>query len=136
MWVFLSSTSIRPSVSLLHSPMWAATASLSHPLCLMLIPLYASLLSGSVLSPDLTNVFYQIPMPRRSMKYCGVAILFRGVRMYVRSTMGMPGSETALEEISGLRTVCAVKETLLMSCYRTGGGRYMPCTDVIFVFLH
>ena len=33
------------------------------------------------------------------MKYCGVATLFRGVRVYTRSAMGMPGSEMALEEI-------------------------------------
>jgi hypothetical protein len=33
------------------------------------------------------------------MKYCGVATPFRGVRVYVRSAMGMPGSETALEEL-------------------------------------
>ena len=33
------------------------------------------------------------------MKYCGVATPFKGVRVYVRSAMGMPGSETALEEL-------------------------------------
>ena len=32
------------------------------------------------------------------MKYCGVAIPFRGVRVYACSAMGIPGSETALEE--------------------------------------
>ena len=33
------------------------------------------------------------------MKYCGVVAPFRGVRVYARSAMGMPGSETALEEL-------------------------------------
>ena len=33
------------------------------------------------------------------MKYCRVATPFKGVRVYVRSAMGMPGSETALEEV-------------------------------------
>ena len=33
------------------------------------------------------------------MKYCGVVTPFRGVRVYTRSAMGMPGSETALEEL-------------------------------------
>ena len=33
------------------------------------------------------------------MKYCGVANPFKGVRVYVRSVMGMPGSETALKEV-------------------------------------
>ena len=42
------------------------------------------------------------------MKYCGVAIPFKGVRVYVRSAMGMPGSETALEEV-----MCRVLGSLL-----------------------
>ena len=33
------------------------------------------------------------------MKYCGVATPFRGVRVYTRCAMGMPRSETALEEL-------------------------------------
>ena len=33
------------------------------------------------------------------MKYCGFVTPFRGVRVYTRSAMGMPGSETALEEL-------------------------------------
>ena len=33
------------------------------------------------------------------MKYCGIATPFKGVRVYARSAMGMPGSETALEEL-------------------------------------
>jgi len=33
------------------------------------------------------------------MKYYCVATPFRGVRVYVLSAMGMPGSETALEEL-------------------------------------
>ena len=33
------------------------------------------------------------------MKYCGVATPFKVVRVYVRSVMGMPGSETALKEV-------------------------------------
>ena len=33
------------------------------------------------------------------MKYCGVATPLRDVRVYTRCAMGMPGSETALEEL-------------------------------------
>ena len=33
------------------------------------------------------------------MKYCGVATLFKGIRVYTRSAMGMPASETCLEEL-------------------------------------
>lgn len=52
-----------------------------------------------LIKTDLTSAFYQIPLARESMKYCGVATPFKGVRVYKRSAMGMPGSETALEEL-------------------------------------
>ena len=45
-----------------------------------------------IIASDLTNAFYQIPLSRESMKYCGVATPFRGVRVYTRTAMGMPGS--------------------------------------------
>ena len=45
---------------------------------------------------------------RSSIKYCGVATTFRGVRVYTQSAMGMPGSETALEEL-----LCRVLDDLL-----------------------
>ena len=48
---------------------------------------------------DLLQSFYQIPLSKASMKYCGVATPFKGVRVYTRSAMGMPGSETSLEEL-------------------------------------
>ena len=52
-----------------------------------------------IICTDLTSAFYQIPLDKDSVKYCGVVTPFRGVRAYVRSAMGMPGSETALEEL-------------------------------------
>ena len=52
-----------------------------------------------IITTDLSKAFYQIPLSRDSLKYCGVATPFRGVRVYVRSAMGMPGSEVALEEL-------------------------------------
>ena len=48
---------------------------------------------------DLLKSFYQIPLAHSSMKYCGVATPFEGIRVYTRSAMGMPGSETCLEEL-------------------------------------
>ena len=41
-----------------------------------------------IIVSDLTSAFYQIPLTKISMKYCGVATLFRGVRVYTRSAMG------------------------------------------------
>lgn len=52
-----------------------------------------------IIKSDLTSAFYQIPLAKQSMKYCGVVTPFRGVRVYRRCAMGMPGSETALEEL-------------------------------------
>ena len=52
-----------------------------------------------IIVTDLSSAFYQIPLDQQSMKYCGVATPFRGVRVYTRCAMGMPGSETALEEL-------------------------------------
>ena len=48
------------------------------------------------------------------MKYCGVVTPFRGVRVYTRCAMGMPGSETALEEV-----MCRVFGDLMEEGYVT-----------------
>ena len=52
-----------------------------------------------IIVSDLSQSFYQIPLSKSSLKYCGVATPFKGVRIYTRCAMGMPGSETALEEL-------------------------------------
>ena len=52
-----------------------------------------------LIKTDLQKAYYQIPLSSQSMKYCGVATPFKGVRVYTRGAMGMPGSETALEEL-------------------------------------
>ena len=52
-----------------------------------------------IIVSDLTKAFHQIPLSKESMKFYGVVTLFRGVRIYARSAMGMPVSETALEEL-------------------------------------
>ena len=52
-----------------------------------------------IVTTDLSSAYYQIPLSLESQKYCGVATPFKGVRVYTRCAMGMPGSETALEEL-------------------------------------
>ena len=52
-----------------------------------------------IIVSDLSQAFYQIPLAKNSMKYCGVVTPFKGVRVYTRCAMGIPGSETALEEL-------------------------------------
>ena len=52
-----------------------------------------------VIKTDLTKSFYQIPIGKSSMKFCGVVTPFKGVRVYTHCAMGMPGSETCLVEL-------------------------------------
>ena len=52
-----------------------------------------------IIQSDLTQAFYQIPLAKDSIKYCGISTPFRGTHVYTRSAMGMPGSEIALEEL-------------------------------------
>lgn len=52
-----------------------------------------------IVEADLTKAFHQIPLDRGSMPFCGIATPFKGIRVYTRAAMGMPGSETALEEV-------------------------------------
>lgn len=52
-----------------------------------------------IIKTDLSKAFFQIKLSKESLKYCGVATPFKGIRVYTRSAMGMPGSETALEEL-------------------------------------
>ena len=53
-----------------------------------------------LIKTDLNIAFHHIPPPLLvSLKYCGVANSFRGIRVYKRSAMGMPGAETTFEEM-------------------------------------
>ena len=52
-----------------------------------------------IIKTDLTQAFYQIPLALNSMKFCGKITPFKGVHVYTRRVMGMPGSDIALEEI-------------------------------------
>ena len=52
-----------------------------------------------IIITDLTSAYWQMVLKKSSMKYCGIVTPFRGVRAYARGAMGMPGTETALEEL-------------------------------------
>ena len=62
-----------------------------------------------LIKTDLTSAYWQIPLARDSMKFCGIATPFKGIRVYQRGAMGMPGTETALEEM-----MCRVLGSLIM----------------------
>ena len=52
-----------------------------------------------LIKTDLKSAYYQIPLSKESMKYCGTVSPYKGTRVYTRCAMGMPGSESALEEL-------------------------------------
>ena len=52
-----------------------------------------------VIKTDLKQAYFQIPLSPESKRYAGTASPFKGVRVFDRAAMGLPGSETALEEL-------------------------------------
>ena len=52
-----------------------------------------------IIKTDLAKAYFQIPLQRSSQKFCGVVTPFRGMRVYLRCAMGMPGSESVLKEL-------------------------------------
>ena len=52
-----------------------------------------------VIKTDLCDAYYHIELPTESMKYVGIATPFKGVHVYTRAVMGLPGSEGSLEEL-------------------------------------
>ena len=56
-----------------------------------------------LIKTDLRESFYQVPLDRDSMKWCGTQTPYRGLRCYAVSAQGMPGSSETLEEM-----MCAI----------------------------
>lgn len=52
-----------------------------------------------IIKSDMTSQFFQLPMKRSSMKYLGIITPFKGIRVYTRAAMGMPGSTEHLDEL-------------------------------------
>ena len=51
-----------------------------------------------LITTDLRDSFYQIPLDKASMKWCVTPTPFRGLQVYLRSAQGMPGSSETREE--------------------------------------
>ena len=104
------------------------------------IPSYFVLWWQYIIQTDiLKSAFYQTPLSKDSMKYCGVATSFQGVRVYRRCTMGMPGSEVALEEV-----MCRVMVDMVVDGHMAkiaddmyvGGDWITELTDIWKCFLN
>ena len=52
-----------------------------------------------LIKTDLRDAFYQIPLDQESRKWCATPTPFRGLRVYLVSAQGMPGSSETLEEL-------------------------------------
>jgi hypothetical protein len=52
-----------------------------------------------IIKSDMTNQFYQLPLDKESMKFSGVLTPYKGIRIYLRAAMGMPGSSEYLDEL-------------------------------------
>ena len=52
-----------------------------------------------IIKADLKSAYYQILLSPESSKFAGVMTPYKGTLVYLRSVMGLPGSEAALEEV-------------------------------------
>ena len=52
-----------------------------------------------VIKTDLNEANSQIPLSKDSKRYAGTVSLCKGVCVYDRAALGLPGSKTALEEL-------------------------------------
>ena len=52
-----------------------------------------------IIKTDMTKQFFQLPMLKSSMKYLGTLTPFKGLRVYTRAAMGMPGSTEHLDQL-------------------------------------
>ena len=53
-----------------------------------------------LIKTDLTKNFFQIPLEKDSIPYLATTTPFKGLRVYLRSAMGMPGSSEYLQELT------------------------------------
>ena len=75
-----------------------------------------------LITSDLRDSFYQIPLAKESMKWCATPTPYRGLRVYLRSAQGMPGSSETLEEM-----MCTVLGQLIQQ------GKVTKIADDLYV---
>ena len=63
-----------------------------------------------LISTDLRDAFYQIPLDKESMKWCATQTPYRGLRVYVVACQGLPGSSEWLEELLSLLLGSMIQE--------------------------
>ena len=63
-----------------------------------------------IISTDLRDAFYQIPLDKQSMSWCATQTPYRGLRVYQVACQGLPGSSEWLEELLSLLFGTLVQE--------------------------
>ena len=88
---------------------------------------------------DMTSSYYQLELIKASKRYCGVHTPFKGIRVYNRGVMGLPGVESALEELTCLvlgdlvkeGRVCKLADDLII-----GGSTVQETLETFALVLH
>lgn len=63
-----------------------------------------------LISTDLRDAFYQIPLDKESMRWCATQTPYRGLRVYTVACQGLPGSSEWLEELLSLLLGSLIQE--------------------------
>lgn len=92
-----------------------------------------------VIKSDMSSAYYQLKMMLESKRYCGVHTPFKGIRVYNVGVMGLPGVESALEELTCLVLGDLVKEgrvCKLADDLFIGGNTVQEAMDTFKLVLH
>ena len=75
-----------------------------------------------LIGSDVTDAYYHIDLSQESKKYCGIVSPFRGTLVYQRAVMGLPGSESSLENL-----LCKILGDLMLA------GNVVKLADDLYV---
>ena len=75
-----------------------------------------------LIGSDVTDAYYHIDLSQESKKYCGIVSPFRGTLVYQRAVMGLPGSESSLENL-----LCKILGDLMLE------GHVVKLADDLYV---
>ncbi len=67
-----------------------------------------------IIKTDMTKQFHQLPMDKPSIKYLGTLTPYKGLRVYTRAAMGMPGSSEYLDELMSRVLGDLIKEGIVI----------------------
>ena len=81
-----------------------------------------------IIKTDMRKAYFQIPLHPDSRRFCAVVTPYKGVRVYLRAAMGMPGSECALDELMSRILGDLIQEG---SVERIADDLYIGANDIV-----